>query len=139
MMTVMAGTAVLAAGAAVAAFWSYRSAMKEARDAWVQIASGARQSDNVYSANLVAELPEIAQRYFNHAIAPGTPLKNIVELDMGGTFLLGDRSSYQTYSMEARQILHPSGHLECAPEQCGYRVLTHSSPAPPGPASGFTA
>jgi hypothetical protein len=112
----MAGTAVLAAGAAVAAFWSYRSAMEEARDAWARIASGAPQSDKVYSADIVAELPEIAQRYFNHAIAPGTPLKNIVELEMAGTFLLGDKSNYQTFSMEARQILHPPSEFVWIPQ-----------------------
>jgi hypothetical protein len=89
--------------------------MEQSQDAWKQIASGAHQSDSIYSPAMVAQLPEIAQRYFNHAIAPGTPIKNIVELDMAGTFLLGDKSSYQTYSMEARQILHPPSEFVWMP------------------------
>lgn len=54
---------------------------------------------------MVEGLPEALQRYFTHAIAPGTPLKTTVELEMRGTFLLGDRAKFQTYEMEARQIL----------------------------------
>jgi hypothetical protein len=89
--------------------------MEQAEDAWTQIASLAPQSDAVYSPAMVAELPEIARRYFNHAIAPGTPIKNIVELQMAGTFLLGDKNNYQTYSMEARQILHPPSEFVWMP------------------------
>lgn len=52
-------------------------------------------------------MPEIARRYFRHAIAPGTPLYSVVELDMEGTFLLGDKDKLRTYSMSARESLRP--------------------------------
>jgi hypothetical protein len=97
---------VLAGGAAFA-FSRYRKAMREAEAAWGDIASRARQSTSAFDPPLVASLPEIAQRYFNHAIAPGTPLRTTVELEMRGTFLLGSKSEYQTYRMAARQILAP--------------------------------
>jgi hypothetical protein len=113
--TVLGGGALVAGGAAAAGLWSYRSAMEESREAWERIASAARPDDAVYSPAMVAGQPEIAQRYFNHAIAPGTPLGNIVELDMRGTFLLGDRSSYQSYAMEARQVLHPPSEFVWIP------------------------
>jgi hypothetical protein len=89
--------------------------MEEARNAFARIASGAGRTEDVYSPAMVAGLPEIAQRYFNHAIAPGTPLTNVVELDMTGTFLLGDKDDFQTYAMEARQILHPPSEFVWMP------------------------
>jgi hypothetical protein len=55
----------------------------------------------------LTDLPEIAQRYFRHAIAPGTPIYSGVELEMEGTFLLGDKSKFQAYQMSARQVLRP--------------------------------
>lgn len=56
---------------------------------------------------MVADQPEIAQRYFAHAIATGTPLASVVELEMRGTFLLGDKDKHQRYAMNARQVLRP--------------------------------
>ena len=56
---------------------------------------------------MVAGLPEIARRYFEHAIAPGTPLHTAVRLKMRGTFLLDDKGRHQRYAMEAQQILRP--------------------------------
>ncbi|MHA6731662.1 DUF6544 family protein [Devosia sp. A369] len=56
---------------------------------------------------MFSELPEIAQRYFTHAIALGTPLHKTVLLQMQGTFLLGNKASFQSYDMTARQILAP--------------------------------
>src|SRR5690606_1490675 len=61
----------------------------------------------VYGPELVAGLPEIAQRYFNHAIAPGTPLSTTVDLRMEGTCLLGTAAQPQPYAMQVRQILAP--------------------------------
>jgi hypothetical protein len=96
----------LAAGAALAVR-SYRSAMAEAGAAWGQIEQQAAAPSSVFDPAMVAHQPEVARRYFSHAIAPGTPLRTTVELDMRGTFLLGDRDGYQTYKMNARQILAP--------------------------------
>lgn len=88
-------------------FWSYRRASQEAEAAWAAIAAAPRRTDAVFDVAMLTGLPEVAQRYFLHAIAPGTPLKTTVALRMKGTFLLGDRNSNQPYEMEARQILAP--------------------------------
>jgi hypothetical protein len=90
--------------------------MRDAEEAWEQVASGAREPEAVFAPAMVAGLPEIAQRYFTHAIAPGTPLRTTVRLKMRGSFLLGDADSFQTYSMEARQILHPPFEFVWIPE-----------------------
>lgn len=71
------------------------------------ISGRARPPLGSFDSSLVAELPEIAQRYFAHAIAPGTSLYTTVRLEMEGSFLLGDKSGFQTYAMRARQILAP--------------------------------
>jgi hypothetical protein len=96
----------LAAGAALAVR-SYRSAMAEADAVWRQIERQASASSSAFAPTMVADQPEVARRYFAHAIAPGTPLRTTVELDMRGTFLLGDKDGYQSYKMAARQILRP--------------------------------
>jgi hypothetical protein len=111
----IAGSAALVAGAAVAASLSYRRAVVDAKDAWSRIASRSSCDQGTYSPAMVAELPEVARRYFNHAIEPGTRLKSKVALDMTGTFLLGEKDDYQTYTMEARQILHPPSEFVWIP------------------------
>lgn len=60
-----------------------------------------------FHPSMVEDQPEIAHRYFDHAIALGTPLRTTVELDVRGTFLLGDKNRHWTYRMTARQILAP--------------------------------
>ncbi len=65
---------------------------------------------------MAADLPEIGGRYFSYAIAPGTPLTTGVQLEMDGIFLLGDRQSHQTYSMQARQILQPPSEFVWIPK-----------------------
>ena len=98
---------VVGAGAAALAFLSYREAMAQAESVWQDVAFRAEPSAGAFDPAMVANLPEIAQRYFRHAIAPGTPLSGCVVLEMQGVFLLGDKRSYQTYAMKARQILRP--------------------------------
>ncbi len=56
-----------------------------------------------YDPAMVADLPEVAQRYFARAIAPGTPLHRVVRLDMEGTFMLNGNPM----PMRARQVLAP--------------------------------
>jgi hypothetical protein len=107
---------VLGAGAAVLAFVAYERAMKEAERAWDKVAAGVHSSNELFDPALVRDLPEIARRYFNHAIAPGTPLKSLIELRMEGTFLLGDKDAQQTYAMKARQILRPPSNFVWIPQ-----------------------
>lgn len=99
---------LLAAGLIVVWFVAnarYRATMMETEAAWSDIAGRTTGALSTYRPEMVADLPEVAQRYFNHGIAPGTPLFRHVELVMSGQFLLGDKGAQQTYAMQARQIL----------------------------------
>jgi hypothetical protein len=88
-------------------FISYRQSIGTAERAWSSIKLGAHTGERIFDPKMVEGLPETARRYFTHAIAPGTPLRTTVELEMQGTFLLGDRAKFQTYEMKAKQILAP--------------------------------
>jgi len=59
----------------------------------------------LFDPEMVADLPDPARRYFEQAIAPGTPLLTVAEIDMQGRFGLGgkDRPNYRP--MRAREIL----------------------------------
>src|SRR4051812_37668114 len=99
------GLGTLAVAGAIA-YGAYRRAMSEANDAYARtLRQPAADPTQRFVAEMVAGLPEIAQRYFRHAIAPGTPLYSAVELEMEGTFLLGDKNASQAYAMTARQAL----------------------------------
>ena len=100
---------------AAAAIFAYRSAMAEADKAWRAVAAGAVPSARRFEHASVAALPEIAQRYFRHAIAEGTPLMSTIELEMRGRFLLGGQKSHQDYTMTARQILRPPSEFVWLP------------------------
>ena len=103
----LAAVATVVTTGALAAYFSRRRAMTEAEEGWRSIAARARPPERLFDAAGIASLPEVARRYFTHAIAPGTPLRTIVALNMRGRFLLGTRNKYQTYRMTARQILAP--------------------------------
>ena len=99
------GTLLLTTGAAAVGGASYRKAIRGAEEAYTRVSAVSDAPPDRFHPDQVAGLPEIAQRFFRHAIAPGTPLYSAVELKMDGTFLLGEKSKYQTYSMSARQAL----------------------------------
>lgn len=82
------------------------------RAEWRRLAALQPRAPQLYSAAMVAGLPEPARRYFGYTIRPGTPLLTVAEIDMRGQFSLGtkDKPGYQP--MEARQILAaPAGFL----------------------------
>jgi hypothetical protein len=81
--------------------------MRAAGAAYAQVAAREGAPLKRFALTEIAGLPEIAQRYFRHAIAPGTPLYTVAELEMEGTFLLGDKRKFRTYQMSARQALSP--------------------------------
>jgi hypothetical protein len=66
----------------------------------------------VFCDDMLAGLPEIAIRYFRHAIQPGTPLSTTVQLDLSGTFLLGRLS----FAMQSREVLRAPYDLVWLPE-----------------------
>ena len=102
-----AGAFVLVSGGLALGFSAYRSAAAKTEHAWSRLLDTASAPARRFDVADIAGLPEIAQRYFRHAIAPGTPIYSGVELEMEGTFLLGDKSKFQTYRMSARQVLRP--------------------------------
>lgn len=53
----------------------------------------------------VEALPEPARRFFRYAIAPGTPLRSVAEIEMRGTFRLGTKAAHRDLAMTARQVL----------------------------------
>jgi hypothetical protein len=113
--------------AAGAGFLHHRSGMADADRAWRDIAARTSAASQRFDPVMVADQPEIARRYFMHAIAPGTALASTIELEMRGTFLLGDKESHQTYAMSARQILRPPFEFVWIPEMTsGLMTITGS-------------
>jgi hypothetical protein len=110
------GAMALLGGAGAFAFGSYRSAMSTAERAYSQIAHQAETPAKSFDPDQLADLPEIAQRYFRHAIAPGTPIYSSAQLEMHGTFLLGEKDDFQTYEMTARQALSPPDQFVWMPK-----------------------
>lgn len=79
---------------------------------WARLALMQPTNPAVYEPAIVANLPEPAQRFFNFAIEPGTPLLTVVEIDMDGTFSLGTRDNPNYRPLVARQILAaPTGFV----------------------------
>jgi hypothetical protein len=94
--------ALMAAAAALGAAAAYRDD-RAAASAWAALRAQAEAEPPRFDPSMAADLPEIGRRYFASAIAPGTPLRRVVELEMEGTFLLGERA----FPMAAEQILAP--------------------------------
>ncbi len=78
-----------------------------AEAAWTALASRAEPRPARFDPAMVAGLPEPARRYFRFAIAPGTPLRTVAFIEMGGRFGLGDKTDHRFYPMHARQVLAP--------------------------------
>ncbi len=58
---------------------------------------------DIFTEDMVADLDEPVQRYFLHAIKPGTLLASYVELEMNGSFRL--KSGADWLAMKASQII----------------------------------
>lgn len=101
-MTIM--LVLLFASAAIALGRS-RSASdaRAAQAVWSALRALHEKAPHRYDPAMVAGLPAIARRYFEFAIAPGTPLHRVVDLTMHGEFLLNGRA----LPMRAEQILAP--------------------------------
>ncbi|WP_019612009.1 DUF6544 family protein [Thioalkalivibrio sp. AKL7] len=101
------GWVVLIAGMTGSAMGLWTSA-RDARNTqvvWDALLDQREPRPASYDPDMVADLPEIAQRYFASAIAPGTPLHRAVRLEMEGSLILNGRE----LPMQADQILAP-GH-----------------------------
>ena len=121
------GSLIIAGGAASVGYLSYRSALAEAQEAYARLAGAQTSIQTTFDPSMVADEPEIAQRYFRRAIARGTPLYSSVELQMVGTFLLGDKEKHQAYAMSARQVLHAPDEFVWVPRmRSGAMTITGS-------------
>lgn len=101
-MIVFVLAALLTAAIALGLWLRARDQM-QMRAAWAAL-EGARVADPPrYDPAMVAEMPEIARRYFARAIEPGTPLHRMVRLEMEGSFI----KNCNVFLMRARQILAP--------------------------------
>jgi hypothetical protein len=76
-------------------------AARSVRREWDLLCSGTDQP-KAFEPSMVAGLPEPARRWLTHAIAPGTPLWQTVELSMHGQIRLG---AWRPFT--ARQVLAP--------------------------------
>ena len=89
--------------AAALGLWFHSRDRAQAARVWAAL-EGAREAEPPrYDPAMVADLPEIARRYFARAIEPGTPLHRMVRLEMEGSFIMNGTPM----PMTARQILAP--------------------------------
>lgn len=58
-----------------------------------------------FSKTMVRDLPEPARRFLTFAIAEGTPLYTVAEIEMQGQFSLGDKDAPNYMAMTAKQVL----------------------------------
>jgi hypothetical protein len=98
----LAIAAVLVVAAAFG-FWTHSSDRAQAARVWAALAATREAEPQRYDPAMVADLPEVARRYFARAIEPGTPLHRSVRLVMAGSFLLDGKE----LPMNAQQILAP--------------------------------
>lgn len=75
------------------------------RSEWERLSRFQVSNPTIYDPSMVSDLPEPAERFFNYAISPGTPLFTVAEIDMGGQFSLGSREDPNYRPMAATQIL----------------------------------
>jgi hypothetical protein len=81
---------------------------RRAEALWARLADlGAAKEPVRFDPAMVDHLPAPARRYFLHAIAPGTALRTVAEIEMVGEFGLGDGDAPRYLPMRARQILAP--------------------------------
>ncbi|MEO8686105.1 MAG: DUF6544 family protein [Devosia sp.] len=123
-------TIALAIGAAVTLavvtsgflHFNYRRGMSEADTAWQGLIDRTPAPMRTFDPRSIETMPEIARRYFGHAIAPGTLLSRLAEIEMSGTFSLGTKAQPMPYAMTARQLI-------AAPHAFVWIASMHSGPA----------
>jgi len=93
---------LLLAGIALG-LWAHSRDQAQMRTVWAALEAARETDPPRYDPAMVADLPEVAQRYFARAIEPGTPLHRVVRLEMEGSFIMNGNPM----PMAARQILAP--------------------------------
>jgi hypothetical protein len=88
--------------------WAFRAHDgRDADQAWALLAAQGGRNQALFTPEMIAGLPDPARRYFLFAIAPRTPLRTVVELDMVGEIGLGNKERPNYQPMVARKILAP--------------------------------
>jgi hypothetical protein len=95
--------AIVLTAAITLALWAHARDQRQVAEIWDRLESARESDPSHYDPAMVADLPEIAQRYFARAITPGTPLHRVVRLEMNGRFILNGND----LPMTAQQILAP--------------------------------
>ncbi|PZX46816.1 hypothetical protein LY56_01025 [Roseinatronobacter thiooxidans] len=95
--------AALLVAAVVLGLWVHSRDQAKSAQVWAALEAVRETDPAPYDPAMVADLPEVAQRYFARAIAPGTPLHRVVRLEMAGSFIMNGNEM----AMTARQILAP--------------------------------
>lgn len=80
---------------------------KEVSKIWQSLE--AIPAENRFTEDAIAQLPAPVQRYFLHAIAPGTPIATSVSLEMNGSFRLGQDKPW--LPMRAKQMISTKGFV----------------------------
>jgi hypothetical protein len=102
-----AAVALLMGAAALAARRVRLADERRAEAAWSRLAARAAPDGAAFAPAMIRDLPEPARRYLEFAITPGAPLRTVVELEMVGSFGLGDRRKPRWMRLCAREILAP--------------------------------
>lgn len=93
-------------GLALAGLFAWRQADMRADRAEMDRLIATQPSDpELFSADMVADLPDPARRFFTFAIAEGTPLRTVALIEMEGQFGLGDKAAPGYMPMRATQVL----------------------------------
>ncbi len=124
-LLLIVGTAVvIALVGCIYSYRKYRQQIAAAKVVWREISSLAIAAPK-FEYGMITALPEIAQRYFRHAIAEGTPLLRVAELTMSGEFMLGEKGATKVFAMEAKQILRAPDAFVWMPRiRSGATVMT---------------
>jgi hypothetical protein len=88
----------------IAAGWTRRLRQQRLWTAWQKLRRPPEErAQERFDPRSVADLPELAQRFLLHALAPGAPLATSVELTMTGKIAL--KSGAKKLPFRARQVL----------------------------------
>ena len=102
---ILLAVAALLIAAAAVGLWVHSRDKAQAARVWAALEAAREADPPRFDPAMLADLPEVAQRYFARAIAPGTPLHRTVRLEMEGSFIMNGTAM----PMAARQILAPPG------------------------------